>query len=187
MKIYKYENYDEYVKAQVDANHRKISKVWAEKPVLENLRKHKRAAKVILCHGTRNGKEQQFFREIYPDVEQVVGTEISDTANQFPDTIQHDFHKDIPDLVGKCDLIYSNSFDHSYDPEMCLGVWHRHLTNNGVLALEIMVGGENKSKLSDPLEISEEEVKELADNLGMTFKKSYEGVKDCSKLLVFGR
>jgi hypothetical protein len=52
-------------------------------------------AKTVLCHGTRNGKEQKMFLNKYPNAE-IVGTEISHTAKDFPMTVQWDFH-DIKD------------------------------------------------------------------------------------------
>jgi hypothetical protein len=46
-----------------------------------------------------------------------MGTEISDTAGQFPYTIQWDFHKTKAEWIDATDFIYSNCFDHSYDPQ----------------------------------------------------------------------
>ncbi|MBK6621188.1 MAG: hypothetical protein IPG32_10020 [Saprospirales bacterium] len=48
---------------------------------------------------------------------EVIGTEISDSASKFSHTIEWDFHEVKPEWIGRADFIYSNSFDHSYDPE----------------------------------------------------------------------
>ena len=65
-----------------------------------------------LCHGTRRGFEQKQIKEEFSkrgkDVN-VIGTEISDTANQFESTIEWDFHNVHPDWVNNVDFIYSNS------------------------------------------------------------------------------
>ena len=60
----------------------------------EYIRKNINIVKFGLCHGTRTGKEQEWFRK-YLSCD-VVGTEISETATQFPFTIQWDFHKSKP-------------------------------------------------------------------------------------------
>jgi len=65
-----------------------------------------------------------------------MGTEISDTATQFPNTIQWDFHEVKPEWVGAVDFIYSNSFDHTYDPERCLNAWMSCVRSGGMCILE---------------------------------------------------
>jgi hypothetical protein len=66
----------------------------------------------------------------------VIGTEISDTATQFPHTIQWDFHETKPEWIDAVDFIYSNSFDHSYDPQRCLNAWMSCLKKGGLCILE---------------------------------------------------
>lgn len=87
-----------------------------------------------LCHGTRSGMEQQWFREHLGC--EVIGTEIADSASQFPHTIQWDFHEVKPEWIGSVDFIYSNSFDHSYDPELCLNRWVSCLKPGGICIIE---------------------------------------------------
>lgn len=160
MKIYKYKNYNNYVKAQTAANKKKLNKIWVNKNVVEqisNLHKSQdHDVKNIICHGTRNGKEQEYFLEFFPNA-YVIGTEISDTANQFKNTIQHDFHDQRSEWINKFDILYSNSWDHSYDPEKSLTAWVGQLAINGGLYLEHAISN-NKSTKTDPLEISEEEI-----------------------------
>jgi len=187
MKIYEYESYEEYVKAQTEANIRKINVVWVKKEVLSLLRTFKKSPDVILCHGTRNAKEQKILKELYPNASDIMGTEISETANQFPMTTHHDFHEELPDYTGRCDIVYSNSFDHSYDPDKCLSTWVGQLNETGYLFLELMIGSENRSKASDPLEISKNEVIELAEKHGLKHLSTEMGRFGKSELLVFSR
>lgn len=89
----------------------------------------------ILCHGTRNAAEQKFFRAQLPNAE-ILGTEISDTASQFPMTIQWDFHDVKPEWLGRFDVVFSNSWDHSYDPSKLFPAWLSCVAPNGALVLE---------------------------------------------------
>jgi len=88
-----------------------------------------------ICHGTRRGKEQEWYAK-YLDCN-VIGTEISDTAEQFPNTIQWDFHMVKPEWRNSVDFIYSNSFDHSYNPEEGLTSWMSCLKREGYALLSI--------------------------------------------------
>jgi len=131
-------DYERYRTVQQEGNMRKLDLVW----VLEEnirflsdfLRAELRSQTMGICHGTRRGKEQEWFRK-YLNIE-VIGTEISPTASQFPHTIQWDFHEVKPEWIGATDFIYSNSFDHSYDPEKCLNAWMSCLKPQGVCILE---------------------------------------------------
>ncbi len=86
----------------------------------------------VLCHGTRNAREQEYFKNLLPFAE-IIGTEISYTAAEFPMTEQHDFHEPQDKWLNKFDIVYSNSFDHSYDPEKCINTWKDQLSSNGSL------------------------------------------------------
>ena len=131
-------DYQRYREAQVLANKRKIQAVWVKEENIrflsDYIRRHIPNPAFGLCHGTRRGLEQQWFRK-YLGCE-VIGTEISDTAAEFPDTIQWDFHEVKPDWIGAADFIYSNSLDHSYDPEKCLNAWISCLRPEGMLIIE---------------------------------------------------
>jgi hypothetical protein len=131
-------DYERYLRVQTAGNKDKIGQVWALEENIAFLSgyiaQHLRRVKFGLCHGTRQGKEQAWFKK-YLDCE-VVGTEISDTADQFPDTIQWDFHEVKPEWIGAADFVYSNSFDHSYDPEKCLKAWMSCLKTGGLCVLE---------------------------------------------------
>lgn len=170
MKIYRYNSYDEYVEAQTAANIKKNKNIWVTQETIEKICTIQPKATNILCHGTRNGAEQKYFKVFYPDAT-IIGTEISHTAIHFDMTIQHDFHNQREEWIDKFDIVYSNSFDHSYDPTKSLSTWKDQIKNNGRLYLEIMLGIDNVSKKSDPLEINEDELKELINSLNMKIEK----------------
>jgi hypothetical protein len=133
-------DYERYRKIQEEGNKRKIDRVWVLEENIEFL-SHYLASKIDnirfgICHGTRRGKEQEWFKKYLPDNPTVIGTEISDTATSFPDTIQWDFHEVKPEWTGATDFIYSNSFDHSYNPEMCIEKWMSCLRPSGICIIE---------------------------------------------------
>ncbi|MDP3495151.1 MAG: methyltransferase domain-containing protein [Hyphomonadaceae bacterium] len=131
-------DYERYKAIQTDGNHRKLDRVFVSEDNIrflsEVISTRMPEAHFGLCHGTRRGLEQNWFAK-YLECE-VIGTEISDTASQFPNTIQWDFHDVKPEWVGAVDFIYSNSFDHSYDPEACLTAWMSCLRPGGLCFLE---------------------------------------------------
>lgn len=144
-------NYEEYKNIQISANKRKINAVWVKEEHIEFLsnyiKKLNLNPKFGICHGTRRGKEQEWFRK-YLDCE-VIGTEISDTAKDFPNTIQWDFHEIKPEWINNIDFIYSNSFDHSYEPEKCLDNWMTCINPKGICIIEHTLGHVKAKKL-DP-------------------------------------
>lgn len=131
-------NYEKYRKIQEDSNKMKINNVWVIEENIAFLSKYIKnlihSPQFGICHGTRRGKEQEWFRK-YLNCE-VIGTEISDTAETFPYTIQWDFHEVKPEWLDSVDFIYSNSFDHSYDPEKCLNAWMSCLRKGGLCFIE---------------------------------------------------
>jgi hypothetical protein len=131
-------DYEQYRRIQTEGNRRKIDWVWAVEEniafLADYITRVAGAPHFGLCHGTRRGKEQEWFRK-YLGCE-VIGTEISDTATQFPHTIRWDFHETKPEWIGAVDFIYSNSFDHSYDPQRCLDAWMSCVKPGGLCILE---------------------------------------------------
>jgi hypothetical protein len=132
MKLYKHDNYNEYVKAQIEKNKKKIGLVWVKdgelKLLVKRIRKNIPNASFGICHGVRNAWEVQRLRN-YLKID-VIGTDIAPSAKNFPNTIQWDFHKIKKDWKNSVDFIYSNSFDHSYDPKMCLDKWMKCIRKN---------------------------------------------------------
>ena len=144
-------DYERYKRVQTAGNRRKIETVWAGEENIAFLAEFIRGAvgdvRFGICHGTRRGEEQKWFREQLGA--EVIGTEISDTATQFPHTIQWDFHEVKPEWVGAVDFIYSNALDHSYDPRACLDAWMSCLRPGGVCIIEHSAGHERATEL-DP-------------------------------------
>jgi len=131
-------DYKKYRQIQVEGNLKKIDSVWVLEENIAFLSEYIKNAietpEFGICHGTRKGKEQEWFRK-YLSCE-VIGTEISNTAEQFQHTIQWDFHETKPEWINAFDFIYSNSFDHSYDPEKCLNAWMSCVKMGGLCIIE---------------------------------------------------
>lgn len=131
-------DYERYRKTQIEGNKAKIGKVWVIEEniafLADYLKNSNLNVQFGICHGTRRGKEQEWFRK-YLDCE-VIGTEISDNAEEFPYTIKWDFHEVKPEWLDAADFIYSNAFDHSYDPEKCLNAWMSCVRKGGACLIE---------------------------------------------------
>ena len=123
VKIYKYKNYDEYKNTQVFWNIKKINHVWADKDSLllisnfinENIVKDNIKG---LCHGSRNGFEQEFFN------------------SNIKNSVVWDFHEIKNDWLDQFDFIYTNSLDQSYDPQKALTTWLGQINNGGYIFIE---------------------------------------------------
>jgi len=179
MKIYQYKNYEEYVDAQTEANVRKLKNIWVDEKTIKIICDKKSEAHDILCHGTRNATEQKYFLKFFPNAN-IIGTEISYTAKQFPMTIEWDFHEEKDEWKNKFDIVYSNAIDHSYDPKKALNTWKNQLALNGSLFLEHgYADSENHSQASDPLEISDLELRYLFDELNLNVVETFDttGIK----------
>ncbi len=173
MKHYSYLNekgdfdYERYKKVQTTGNYAKINFQWVTKDSIDHLASYIKRSftpKYGLCHGTRRGHEQQWFREAIPDLE-AWGTEISDTARQFPHTIQWDFHETKPEWIQKIDFIYSNSWDHSYDPFKLFSAWFNCLRVGGLCLLEHTPNQTTANEL-DPLGLELIEMVGLLNHIG---------------------
>ena len=166
MKIYKYKNYEEYVAAQERGNRKKLkSHSGTGTEVINEIKKRVAEADNIICHGTRGGQEQGFFIKAYPQA-YVIGTEISSTANNIPNTIHHDFTKQKDEWIGKFDILYSNSFDHTITPNETIITWTDQLNKHGHMVLEMHTTSESYPESeTDPCYYSKEElVKLITDN-----------------------
>ena len=178
MEIFKYDSYGHYVKAQTEANKIKIKKVYADKRNIERYAKQKETAKNVLCHGSRNGAELKYFEDAYkkignPDVF-VQGTDISDTATQFENTVQWDMMKTNPEWIGKWDVVYTNSFDHSFDPVSTLKVWADQLTEGGIIILEFSFHSKHQAtaRAWDPIgKMTREDMLQVIEDAGLVVKE----------------
>lgn len=138
--LHQYSSYDEYKQIQIYHNKRKLDHVWADantlNTVAERIKKEFGEVKHLfaICHGTRNGFEQNYLIQQLNAT--IIGTDISDTALQFENSIQWDFHDENMEWEEKCDFIYSNSLDQSYKPQKALSVWLSQLKQDGLLFIE---------------------------------------------------
>jgi hypothetical protein len=164
MKVFEYDSYEHYVECQTKANKDKILWTWVEPHDIEWVCNHKKSAEKILCHGTRNGYEQILFLRQFPDAE-IIGTEISDTAEYFDMTVHHDFSKPKSEWINKFDIVYSNSFDHSYDPKKTILTWLDQLNETGKLYLEFCEYWAKESSASDPVEANWDEIEKFLNEL----------------------
>jgi len=167
MKIYKYSSIDEYKKIQEDGNKKKLDCVFVNEKVVETISKYikKKISNPSfgICHGTRRGVEQMLFNK-YTGAE-VIGTEVSSTATQFPNTIQWDFHDIKNEWINNIDFIYSNSIDHSYDPKLALSQWLKCLKDDGMCFIEYTVFNKHFSKL-DCFAVDKMEMFEFIKSIG---------------------
>jgi len=134
-----------YRREQEKGNRAKIEQVWTSESnlrfICQWLQDRGLAPHFILCHGTRNGFEQRVFNSFFAC--EVIGTEISPTASQFPMTVMADFHEPKAEWDGRADILYSNSLDHAYDPAKALRAWAQSVKDGGVIVIE-------KASDSDP-------------------------------------
>ena len=129
--------YAEYRDTQIKYNKRKLSHVWADKTtlsrVVSDLRAHE-LGETGICHGARNGFEVTWFRERLGG--DIIGTDISETATEFPHMQVWDFHDDNPDWLGKFDFVYTNSLDQAMEPACALNAWAKQITPRGRIYIE---------------------------------------------------
>lgn len=151
MKTYKYKNYDEYIKCQKLANAKKSNRVWAKEENIKfitNYMKKKYPSFVIgICHGSRGGQEQEWFMRNLP-ITYVFGTEIGEASP--PLTVRWDFNIFNPKWVNKFDFVYSNSFDHAFDPAKTFQIWVGQVKSGGLIILEYDRKCEHTGEISKP-------------------------------------
>jgi len=152
MKLYEHENYEAYKQAQIAKNEKKINHVWVKEKELvlvsRKIEKYIPDASFGICHGVRNAWEVKKLRQLL-DIE-VIGTDIAPSATRFDHTIEWDFHEIKDEWRNKVDFIYSNSFDHSYDPEMCLDRWMKCIKKRkGICFIHWMSTNANKIDAAD--------------------------------------
>lgn len=113
-----FKSFDDYFSSQVETHLEKITLLWfcglTALPLREaSERLLRRQSLSLVCMGSRNGIEPHLFHDY--GFARALGTDIAPTANIFPYMMQHDFHDFRPSYVAPFDVLYSNSFDHSYD------------------------------------------------------------------------
>lgn len=139
--LYNYSSDEEYKSTQIKYNKQKLDNVWADEETMNKIgliltEKYNKNSKILgLCHGTRNGFEQNFLNDNFKKLD-VIGTDISPTVSEFKNSIQWDFHEINSSWVNKFDFVYSNSLDQSNKPKEALKVWLNQLKKDGILIVE---------------------------------------------------
>ena len=139
--LHEYKSYKEYEDIQIFHNKRKIKSVFADKKTLKRVNDilieefpNNKKIKGI-CHGSRNGFEQNLLNSLNNKLD-VFGTDISETAENFKNSIQYDFNKNNKSWISNFHFIYSNSLDQSCMPKTALKTWLSQLKPEGILILE---------------------------------------------------
>ena len=174
MFLYKYKNYEEYVSAQIEGNRKKLNIQWSKRDEIEFLSSYlvSNFSPLVLgiCHGTRQGNEQKWFAEFTKA--HVIGTEIGEKAEDFPNTIKWDFNKVKDEWINNIDFIYSNSFDHAINPTECLKTWMSCLKATGCCIIEwTPKHTESYANITDPFGASLKEYEELITKCGFKIKQ----------------
>ena len=164
MPLYKHKNYKEYKKAQIAKNTKKIKHVWVKihelQLISKKIKKFIPNASFGICHGVRNAWEVKQLRNLLGI--KVLGTDIAPSAKKFPHTIEWDFHNIKDKWINKVDFIYSNSFDHSYDPERCLDSWMKCIKKkDGICFIHWMSTNSEKIDAADCFAAPANEFREL--------------------------
>jgi SAM-dependent methyltransferase len=161
MKIFKYNDHDHYVKSQVRGSDKTADSQWSTEPSMHQLAEFlkEKLGTVTngMCHGTRSGREQKWLSEALGI--EVLGTDISPQAAKNPNTIEWDFHEVKKEWLEKFDFIYSNSLDHSYDPDKAISSWLWCLRSGGLCVIHWSTGHGN-STARDPFGATLEEYTE---------------------------
>ena len=130
--------YDKYKETQIFHNKRKIDQTWADSKIIgaisDYIKQHVDPVEAGICHGTRRGYEQEEFSKLLNCP--VIGTEISDTAEQFPATVQWDFHEQKDEWRDSFSFVYSNALDQAFNPQKALSTWADQLKQDGLLFIE---------------------------------------------------
>ena len=166
MKLYQYKDYNDYVNAQIEACKKKHKNIWVNEENINFLSEYLAFSGPLngLCHGVRQGMEQLYFMKYLPNCK-VIGTEIGDTDAAH--TIKWDFNKVNNDWQNKFDFIYSNSFDHAFNPEKTLNVWAGQVRSGGFIILEYDQRNEHTGEISkkcnkvDPVSVKVDELIKL--------------------------
>jgi len=172
MTLFEYPDYDTYRRVQIAGNLAKLRRQFVKESHIRLLSDYLRAdlppVRFGLCHGTRRGAEQAWFRAHLGAGAEVIGTEISDTAERYANTIRWDFHDRNPDWANRADFVYSNSWDHAFDPEKAFGAWIDALRPGGRMLLDHGRGQmPSSANALDPFGITFERLQQLlSDSFG---------------------
>ena len=132
--------YEEYRAEQIAGNrwHQdNHTEAWADPRTLSAIADDLEAHGLGLtgcCHGARTGYEVEWLRERLGG--DIIGTDIADTATQFPNMEVWDFHDDNPDWRGRFEFVYTNALDHAFEPARALKTWAAQIVPRGRIYIE---------------------------------------------------
>ncbi len=180
--LHEYPSYQAYVDVQTAGNKAKLRRQYVKRSHVDRLAAWLGAngprVQAGICHGTRAGREQKWFRRALKCTG-IFGTEISDTATAFPFTVQWDFHDVNPDWAGKHDFVYSNSWDHAFDPRRAFASWLGQLRKGGVLLIDYTAGqAPAAANALDPFGIDIAPLQEMLAEVGRAVGAAPAGVLD---------
>lgn len=167
-------DYHLYKRVQDGLNKQKISLKGptfnSNSPMVVHMNKNIKNIKFGLCHGTRRGDEQKSLSKSLGIP--VLGTDIANSAKNFENTIQWDFHEIKDEWIDNTSFIFTNSLDHAYDPIKALGNWMKCLHVTGCIYLEMGLDKKpTTEKRGDPKWLSQEKYdKKLPYNLADCFR-----------------
>ena len=165
-------DYEKYVDYQTRQNKRKLENLGPdlshkEDFLIEFVTKNT-TPKFGICHGVRRGTENNSLSKGLGVP--VIGTEISDTATQFENVIQWDFHDAKEEWLDSASVVYTNSLDHAFDPIYALGNWMRCVHKKGCVYIRAFGPdcSPTSSKFSKPTLTEWEKGLSLADLHGFS-------------------
>lgn len=136
VKMRQFDTYDSYVRMQQITDRKKSPKTSVIRQDIADIAAALMADGVqigrIMCHGSRNGEEVDWFAEEFDAF--AWGTDLIKRVH--PKVIPWDFHDQLRRWIGAFDLVYSNSLDHAHDPELALKTWAEQLAENGRLCIQ---------------------------------------------------
>ncbi len=158
MKTTEFKNYDEYLRSQKRTVRRRGSGPFfcdMEITRIANwIRQNATTPQYGICHGARAGLECDEFRHHFPLLE-IFGTDLfpfsgsSAKIKGKSEVIEWDFMKQNPEWVGTFDFVYTNSLDHTLDPNKALSLWIDQLKKDGHLFVQWVYGHIGKRKGGD--------------------------------------
>lgn len=173
MKKYQYKDYDEYITTQIETTERKIGRVWARQDSIDIiarfLKKKKFKPLVGMCHGARTGEEIGFFKRHFKKC-LIYGTDIAPVCKS-DDVILWDFNNTKESWIGRFDFLYSNSWDHLYDPKVGFKIWLKQVKRGGYLILEH--SEQHIDKKVDIVDSCGMKLSELVKYIGKIVKKNF--------------
>jgi len=150
MRVFEYRDYDHYIEGQ--RKKMNFQDLWAKPDVMYDLAKYIKEnvsnPKFGLCHGVRRGEEVSHligaFKDLGIDDIKIVGTDICDFSSSDDNGLPihenviwpWDFHQVKDAWIGSVDFIYTNSFDHTINPEELLDRWMLCLKKDGICIIE---------------------------------------------------